>query len=183
MYFAITDSKVLSSLILSLSLDRDLYLIESNLTVAKWTSMCRICEFRMEPSINALGMEEMMTEGDLPHRCSFLEFLEADHALALHEFVYSLVIGLLVDQTYHLVHSLFVVCCKELLLLLNSDNTVGVVSAPIGRRVLLVLLGVSNLLLLYHLTLLDTESQDGADAHAHEGDHQHKEDKGDDPEG
>ena len=136
--------------------------------------MCRVCEFRTEPSINALGMEEMVTEGDLSHRCSFLEFLEADHALALHELVYSLVIGLLLDQAYHLVHSLFVVSCEQLLLLLNSDNTVGVVSPPIGRRVLLVLLGVSNLLLLSHLTLLDAESHDGTDTHAHEGDHQHK---------
>ena len=156
MYFAITDSKVLSSLILSLSLDRDLYLIESNLTVAKWTSMCRICEFRMEPSINALGMEEMMTEGDLSHRCSFLEFLEADHTLCLLELVDAFIIRALSDQCDQSIDSL--------LLVLHP-------SPYLQPHLCLVVLD-----LLLQLSLPYAHPDNGPDADAYEREHKDEED-------
>jgi hypothetical protein len=125
----------------------------------------------LEPPIYAFGVEYVVTDGNLAHLDSPLEFLEADNALELHVLVDPLVIALLLDQGYDLVRALIISWLWiNPLAAYRSDLThaEGVPEAALSLEDLLT-----------HLPPPDAQSNDRAHTDAHEGHHEHEENQGD----
>lgn len=78
-----------------------------------------IFDFRLEPIVNALGMEEMVADGDLLDWDTFLVFFETDDTFILFEFIHSLIITFLLDQGQQLCYSLFYLLLSSSSLVLN----------------------------------------------------------------
>lgn len=145
------------------------YLFESDLAVAQRAPIRDIRQLGSEPAVDALRVEEVPAERDLPHHGASLKFFEAHHALGLLEFIYSLVIGHLLYQADERGDSLLVGGRFHLLLILRPRP-------PVARAILLcyvILLAVAFV----------ADSDDGADAHAGEDEHQHEEYQSDHTEG
>lgn len=92
-------------------------LFNTDFCIAEWTLMDLVFYFRLEPIVNAFGMEEMVADGNLFDWNTFLVFFKADDTFILFELIHSLIITLFLDQGQQLCYSLFY-------LLLSSSSLV-----------------------------------------------------------
>ena len=61
-----------------------------------------------EPIINALCVKHMTTNWNSPHKHTFLKFLKTYNAFILFEFIDLLIVSLFLDESDHLLQSLFI---------------------------------------------------------------------------
>lgn len=59
--------------------------------------MSAVLKFCAEPVIDAFAVENMTTQWDLSHWHTLLELFKTNDAFGLHELIYSLIIGFLLD--------------------------------------------------------------------------------------
>jgi hypothetical protein len=116
----------------------------------------------LKPFIDALGVKDMLADGDLADGDTLLEFFEADHTLCLLELVHALIIRALSDQPYQSIDSQFLVLHLPPYLL---------------PHLYLVVLD-----LLLQLPLPNAHPDYGSYADAYEREHENEEDEGDDTE-